>query len=322
MLFLLAQFAILKNRSWPLLFSYITLKHIFLKYCIIILMLFKRRLPKKADIFIQSNRGSTQKTYYKLFKNFSMVSILLGSLVVLFGTAVFIMPGKQLDSAAQAMIVCPLMPNGGNGHWCNNRWHNHNANDPDNDGDNDNQKADEAITVTPFPTDNFAVNIPTFMPIQTQMPSVQTLTLTTPPSSGQSISGISSQIIAVQQQIGGQMQVCIDNAMKMATQIVALMNQQKQLQAQIDALNNQANNIDTSTQAGQNKQNAINQRIQQLQTQSDNLGTAINNAQNNMNTANSQCQDTVNNLEQNRGQLESNLDDAFTNAMNIQLPNN
>ena len=283
-------------------------------------MLFNRRLPKKADIFIQSKRSSTQKAYYKLFKNFSMVSILLGS-VVLFGAAVFIMPGKQLDSAAQAMIACPLMPSGSNGHWCSNRWPNHNSNDPDNDGDNDNQKANEAVTVTPFPTDNFAVNIPTFMPIQTQMPSVQTLILT-PPSSGQSISGISSQIVAVQQQIGGQMQACVGNAMKMATQIVALMNQQKQLQAQIDSLNNQANNIDTGTQAGQNKQNAINQRIQQLQTQSDNLGTAINNAQNNMNTANSQCQDIVSNLEQNRGQIESNLDDVFNNAMSIQLPSN
>jgi hypothetical protein len=295
-------------------------------------MLFSRSIPKKADIFTQSKSAGSYRSYYKPFNKIKIFSLIIGTFILLFGVAVFLVPGQQVSNAARAMIACPLQPNNGNGNGCNNQWWNNqnqnwNGNDSDNDGDID-TNGDENVNVTPvnFTPNNFTVNTTPFTPIQTQIPAVEpistsnTLITNTNQPNGGNISGISQQLIAIQQQIGGQMQACVNNANKAAQQIVSLMNQQKQLQAQIDALNNQANNIDTSTPAGQNKQNAINQRIQQLQQQSDNLGNAISNAQDNMNNANSQCQDNVSNLEQNRGTLEGNLDDAFNNAMNIQLP--
>lgn len=173
-------------------------------------------------------------------------------------------------------------------------------------------------TFIPPGQQNRFTSFPMITPFPVQANFADTTTNTTQ-SSGD-VGGISSQIIAIQQQIGNQMQSCVSNAQQMANQIIQLQNEQKQLQAEIDSLNNQASNIDTSTTAGQRQSDAINNQIQQLQTESDSLGNNISTAQDDFGNANSQCQDSVSNLESQRGQLESNLDDAFNSALDIQFP--
>src|SRR6266480_1196591 len=101
-------------------------------------MFFRRSIPKKADIFVKSNNANSLSAYYKSFKNLKIVGIIVSSIVVLFGVAVFLVPGQQVSKAAQAMIACPLQTNGTvNG--CNNMWWaNQNWNGNGNNGNGEN----------------------------------------------------------------------------------------------------------------------------------------------------------------------------------------
>src|SRR5579859_6012340 len=118
-------------------------------------MLFNRDIPKKADIFKKSKRLTTRRANYKPLKKTKTAGIVLASIGVLLSLAIIILPGKQINSTAQAMISCPFMQNGNKDHGCGNWWRNQNANDPDNDGDNDTTQAVTVASVTPFPTTDF-----------------------------------------------------------------------------------------------------------------------------------------------------------------------
>jgi len=296
-------------------------------------MYFHQKLPKKADIVILSKKTTPFRTYYKPLKAVQKFGIILSGVVLLFGATLFFLPQQQGNtlfspSHTQAeMANNNLMPWGGHG---NDDWKAYRNNY------NNQTTASVPAPITPFPqysdtnpspnypSTNFAVNTMPFIPVQQQFTATPIAIVSPEPPinqpTGQNIGGISSQIIAIQQQISGQMQSCVTNARQMANHIIALNNQQKQLQNIIDALNNQANNIDTSTTAGQRQQDTINNKIQQLQQQSDQLGNMISNAQDTFNNSNDQCQQNVSQLEQNRSDMESKLDDAFNNAMNIQFP--
>jgi uncharacterized phage infection (PIP) family protein YhgE len=301
--------------------------------------LFRKSIPKKADIFTQSKNDKFYNLSYKPFKYAKKLGIIISSVVVLFGAAVIFVPGQQVSKAAMAMIACPLQNNGNNfgcNNWNSNWWANQNWNNGNHYGqigravsNNDNNGDDNTyctvnttpINSTPFPQNNFVVAT---NPVVQPLPNISPVPQING-QNGQDIGGISSQLTAIQQQIAQQMQACANNAVQMANQIIQLQNQQKQLQQQIDAVNNQQMpNFDTSTTQGQQQQQAWQQqqqqKQQQLQSQNDALSNAISNAQNNMNNTNGQCQQNVSQLEQNRGQLESNLDQAFSNAMNIQIP--
>lgn len=288
-------------------------------------MFTRSSLPKKADIFITSKRTLSQMYPKPLLVCKLFTAVVLGIAVLLTGAFILIPQSNSDASSTTKHVQAQMVAN-----------HDH----------DDRNRFVFASMPTPFPvfitnkTLRFrqvppvAVPPVTVPPVQTPPPFQNTVSISNPittmvsasststvnQTGAQNIGGIASQLIAIQQQIANQMQGCVSNAQQMANQIIALQNQQKQLQAQIDSLNNQSMNIDTSTQSGQSQQNAINQQITQLQQESDNLGNNINTAQDNFNSANGQCQQNVSNLEQQRGTLEGNLDDAFNNAMNIQFP--
>jgi hypothetical protein len=154
------------------------------------------------------------------------------------------------------------------------------------------------VPVTPVPNNNFNFN-------------------------STNLAGLSGQIASLQQQIGNTMQSCVNNARQGANQILNMKNQAKQLQTALDNLNNQAGQIDTSTPAGQQRQQQMQNQAQQMQNQLDNLNTNIGNIQDQYNTNTDRCKQNVSQLEQNRDDAEGKLDDAFNQAMNIStdLPN-
>jgi len=296
-------------------------------------MYFHQKLPKKADIVILSKKNTPFRAYYKPLKAVQKFGIILGGAVLLFGATLLFLTQQQGNTLLTASHTQAEMANNGLMPW--------------GDPGNDNWKAyrhtynkqtttSVPAPITPFPqypatspspnypSTNFAVNTMPFIPVQQQFPATPVAIVSPEPAinqpNTQNIGGISSQIIATQQQIAGQMQSCISTARQMANQIITLKDQQKQLQSQMDTLNNQYMNVDGNTQTGQQQQDAINQRLQQLQTQMDNLGNTISNAQDNLNNTSNQCQQNVSQLEQHRGDLESSLDDAFNNTMAIQIP--
>jgi hypothetical protein len=134
------------------------------------------------------------------------------------------------------------------------------------------------------------------------------------------VAGISGQIVSTQQQIGNQMQNCVNNARSGANQIIGMKNQQKQMQAQIDSLNDQIWKIDTSTPGGQRRHDAMDTQIQQMQKNLDNYNDSISKTQDQYNTNNDHCKQNVDNWMQVREDQEGKLNDAFNQSMDIQIP--
>ncbi|MGI8419953.1 MAG: hypothetical protein ACR2LN_04905 [Candidatus Levyibacteriota bacterium] len=141
----------------------------------------------------------------------------------------------------------------------------------------------------------------------------------TQPGSG--INGIASQLLANQQNTANQMQSCISNARQMANQLNALKNQEVQVRQQLDSLSNQRSNFDTSSQGGQQRQDAFNAQIQQLQNRLDQIDNTGSQGESDYNNRVNNCKQTVNQLEQHREDLESQLDNNFSDSLNnIQIP--
>ncbi|HSX08571.1 MAG TPA: hypothetical protein VLF93_00270 [Candidatus Saccharimonadales bacterium] len=285
-----------------------------------------RTLSKKADIFVISKRRHLLGWHYKPLTKLQTTGLALIGALLVFNT-IMLLPTNQAQPSVKEAENANMYG------WGNNSQDNYT-----------NQSRDSyvhtPVNFAPFPSNNVTMSSPpTVISPEPPISPVPDTTLVVDNTTqnqqfqpvqpiqqnGQNIPAISAQIIATQQQISGFMQRCALNARLMANQIIQLKNQQKQLQNQLDALNNQQQpNFDTSTPQGQQQQQAWQQRQQQkqqqLQQQIDALGNSIDNAQNNMNNASDQCHQNVSQLEQNRETLEGNLDDAFNNAMNIQIP--
>lgn len=266
-------------------------------------MRMNKPLPKTADIFIQSKkpRSSHLNKFHKPSKPALLATLFLTIIYILLGLFSLITSEHTSFHAASMVKQAENAPTSG--------W------DP-----NQSSPSSDFTGISPEPS----VAIPSPLPSQAQVTSNNVPSITPipsiPQSGGQDISGISAQIISTQQQIATQMQTCVTNAQQMANQIIALKNQQQQIQSQRDALNNQSSNINSSTPEGQRQQEAINAQMDNLNQQMDNVGNAIDTAQSNASTANGNCSNTVSQLEQQRSNQEGDLDNAFSNAMDIQMP--
>jgi hypothetical protein len=263
-------------------------------------------LPKKADIFVKTKRLKFFPSYYKPSNRRKIGGIVLSCIVIFFSATMLFAPYQQSNRQTATPLMTPVIPETSP------------TPTPVTVDTTNSQigSPSSLITISPIPSNPLQNQLPNLAP-PSPAPSIAPL----PQPNGQSISDLSSQIIATQQQISTQMQNCVNNATQMANQIIVLKNQLPPLQTQIDTVINTSAGIDASTPAGAQQQAALDQRRQQLQTQIDNLNNAILNAQNNFNTANGQCQQTVSQTEQQRETQEQNLDTAFGNAMNIQIPN-
>jgi hypothetical protein len=272
-------------------------------------MLFRRTLPKKADMFVQTKRPKlfpVLSRYYKpvfLFRTLGIVTI---GVLLMISAALIFTPSPLTATSVRQAETGPSI------------------NDPTtmstkgrddsnyNDQSYDNQTYNNQTYYDPRPID-----IQPLIRLIDTSPSLSPQSIQT---SGLGIGAISSQIIGTQQNIANQMQGCVNNARQMANQIINLKNQQKQIQSHIDSMRQREFDIDTSTDSGQRSRDALDRQIQQLQDQSDALDRAISNAQQAYNTSNDNCQQRVDQLKQNREDAESNLDDAFSKGMDIQIP--
>jgi len=292
-------------------------------------MIFRHTLSKKADIFVISKRRRLLGWHYKPLTKLQTTGIALIGALLIFNT-VMLLP------SAQAQPPVKEAENANTYGWGNNSQDNYANQSPD-------SYVHTPVNFAPFPSNNVDVSSPpTIISPEPSIPIPDTTLVDNTnvnntnqnqqfqpvqpiQQNGQNIPAISAQIIATQQQISGFMQRCALNARLMANHIIQLKNQQKQLQNQLDALNNQQQpNFDTNTPQGQQQQqawqNQQQQKQQQLQGQIDAINETIGKEQDAMNAANNSCQNSVSQLEQNRETLEGNLDDAFNNAMNIQIP--
>lgn len=278
---------------------------------------FRRRLPKNGEIFSQSTKlsdiGAYSRRYYKPILSFRTLGIV--TIVFLLATLTILLFQSNTNNINTATNVKAAE------NVATSQGHNH-----DDDGDDDsNDSSDDDNDYR----DNHDYSNYGYRDYNYVVPSVDIDTPTRwadyrdtnnyndnyPP--GPDIGNISSQILDIQQNIGGQMQACVDNARDMANQIIDLKNQQRSIQNNIDDLRQAQNNIDTSQNAGRQRYDTLDNQIQNLQNQVNSLDRGIGNAQDTYNQRNYDCQDRVGQLKQNRSDAEYALDNAFNRAMDI-----
>ncbi|MGH7204205.1 MAG: hypothetical protein ACREHC_07215 [Candidatus Levyibacteriota bacterium] len=286
-------------------------------------MLFRRKLPNKAIIFKKSGKQAYSK---KLFNNYkTMISfktfgiVTTGALLVLTGVLAYKPTLVPAPTVKEAQKTAPLTQSHGkvlhgdgydgsdNGYYDTSAY-------GDNGSDYNNYNSNGYYDIQPISVSPLLNNYDSYSYVN---PSISYAN--TQPGSG--INGIASQLLANQQNTTNQMQSCINNARQMANQLNALKSQEVQVQHQLDSLNNQLSNIDTSTPGGQQRQDALNSQIRQLQNKIDQIDNTGSQGESNYNNQVNKCQQTVSQLEQHREDLESQLDNNFSDSLNnIQIP--
>ncbi len=270
--------------------------------------MFSRRMPKKGDIFNRSKPGlklRAPRMHYRPMMILRSVGIVAFFSVVLLGMGI-LFPTKEQSYkqlATPAEVSTPPF--------------NGTTTEPITDVTTDTVADTRSPKNWYDDWDNNPVQVPNTNTYPINITPINNTGLQNPGNLG----SISSAIISSQQQIGGQMQGCINNARQMANQIINMKNQEKQLQKQIDTLYDQIWKIDTSRPGGQKKADAMTAQMQQLQRQLDNYTNSIYRAQDQYSTNNSRCRENIDRYIQQREDLESRLNDAFNQSMDIQFPN-
>ena len=256
----------------------------------------KHKIPSKGEIYTHKNSTKKLRLPLRNYKPSPLIKtggIVVATTVILLGVGMLFVPTKEsLKQVAPTVSAINAANTTADG--C--RWVNTTA--------QGNRNGCEPVYIQPI------------QPIAYPTPTPYSM----PQPGGQDGSGISGQIISIQQQINNQMQSCINYARQEANQIIDMKNYAQQLQNQIDSLNNQINNIDTSTPAGQARHDQLTAQVQQIQNHMDSVNTGINNARDQYSQTNDTCNQRVNDLKQSREDAEGKLDDAFNQAMDIQIP--